>query len=378
MLYATIIRCPVFGGNVASFDASKTKAIAGVRNVVQISGGVTVVADSLWTALRGREVAEIKWNEGVNANLSSQKIRQTFSDLAQKSGAVARNDGNEEALSQATKKIEAVYECPFLAHATMEPMNCTADVRKDSCEVWAPTQDPSWIREEAARICGFSEQSVIVHVTLLGGGLGRRIEPDYGVEAVEVSKAVGAPVKVVWSRQDDIQHDAYRPASYHRISVGIDQREKLSAWSHRIVSPSIIGQHWPGDGRVRDGLDRQAVAGASNLPYAIPNMHVDYVMANTPVPVGWWRSVYDSQNAFVNESFLDEVAHALGKDPHALRRELLAQEPPLPHRTRFGRGRIQLGQADTKRTGTWNCCCTNHLVVGWRKSLKFPLLKMGM
>lgn len=328
MLIAVVARCPVFGGKVASFDATNAKAIPGVRHVVSIKSGVVVAADSFWQAMQGRRALEIKWDEGPNATLSTAGIRKLFEDLAQKPGATARNDGNTaSALNSSAKKIEAVYEVPFLAHATMEPMNATADVRKESCEIWAPTQFPDFIIGAAAEITKLKREAIKMNITLLGGGFGRRIEPDYGIEAVQISQAIGAPVKVVWTREDDMHHDFYRPTSYHRLSAGFDEKGQVTSWKHHIVAPSIVGQRWPET--IKNGLDEQTVEGIATMSYGIPNVSVEYSMANTAIPTGWWRSVYNTQNAFVQESFLDEVAAATGKDPYELRRNLLSKSPEL-------------------------------------------------
>ncbi len=323
MLVATVARCPVFGGKVKSFDATKAMAVKGVRHVAQVPSGVAVVADSTWAAMQGREALAITWDEGPSAGLDSAGIRKMFEESAKKTGMVARSEGDAAgALAAAAKKLEAIYEFPFLAHATMEPMNCVADVRKDGAEIWAPTQSPQWAQGDVAKLLGLPEEKVKVHTTLLGGGFGRRAMPDFVVEAAHVSKAAGAPVKVVWTREDDMQHDFYRPASYHRVGAGIDSSGRLVAWTHRLVAPSVIAQVF---GIQPKAGEADAVDGAAQLPYSVPNLLVDYVMVNTAVPVGWWRSVYNSQNPFVNECFLDEVAAAAGKDPYEFRRQLLPE-----------------------------------------------------
>jgi len=325
MLFAVVARCPVFGGKLARFEAARTKAVKGVRAVAQISSGVVVVADSTWAALEGRKALDVTWDEGPHAALSSAEISRRFAKVASGPAAVAREDGDvEAALRRATRKLEAVYEVPFLAHATMEPMNATAHVRPGSCEVWAPTQFPALAQQVAGKIAGLPPEMVKVHITLLGGGFGRRAEGDFVADAVEASKAVGAPVQVLWTREDDTQHDVYRPASYHLLRAGLDADGRLIAWSHRVVAPSISAQRGE---KLEGGLDTSAVDGAANLPYAIPNLRVEYVMANTPVPTGYWRSVYASQTAFANECFLDEIAATAGKDPVELRRTLLNKTP---------------------------------------------------
>jgi isoquinoline 1-oxidoreductase beta subunit len=325
MLFAVVARCPVFGGKPARFDATRAKAVKGVRTVVPISSGVAVVADSTWAAFEGRKALDITWDEGPDAALTSAEISRMFAKLAAGPAAVAREEGDAEAaLKRAARTLEAVYEVPFLAHATMEPMNATASVRPGFCDVWAPTQFPSLAQQIAGKIAGLPPEKVTVHITLLGGGFGRRAEGDFVADAVEASKAAGAPVQVLWTREDDVQHDHYRPASYHVLRAGLDGEGRLIAWTHRVVAPSISGQRGE---KLEGGLDRSAVDGAADLPYAIPNLRVDYVMANTPVPVGYWRSVYASQTAFANECFLDEIAAAAGKDPVELRRDLLSKAP---------------------------------------------------
>jgi isoquinoline 1-oxidoreductase beta subunit len=326
MLVAVVARCPVFGGKVAKFDATKAKAVPGVRQVVQISSGVAVVATGYWPAKRGRDALEITWDEGPNAQATSAGISQLLHQQADKPGAVARHDGDAAAaLAAAATKIEATYELPFLAHATMEPMNCTAHVRADGVDIWAPTQFQTGAAGMGAGIGGVPLDKVKVHTTYLGGGFGRRFELDFIQEALETSKAAGAPVKVVWSREDDIQHDVYRPACVHRLRAGVDGGGTLVAWTHRIVAPSIMARVFPG--MVKDGLDGEAVEGGVGMPYAIPNVHVDYLMPDTGVPVGFWRSVNNTFNGFAVESFVDELAAAAKQDPYQFRRALLAKAP---------------------------------------------------
>jgi isoquinoline 1-oxidoreductase beta subunit len=320
MLVATVARCPVFVGKVKSFDAVRARAVPGVRHVLEVPSGVAVVADTTWAAFQGREALTVEWDEGPDAALDSAAIRRIFTAKLDETAAVVRNEGDAAAaLGGVVKRLDATYELPFLAHAPMEPMNCTAHVRADEAEIWAPSQAPQWAKQAVAGALGMPPEKVVVHIPLVGGAFGRRLLFDFAVEAAQVAKAVGVPVKVVWSREDDMQHDFYRPASLHRLSAGLDASGTVVAWSHRIVAPSIMGQIFPEE--KQDEPD--AVDGAAQLPYGIPNVHVDYVMANTAVPVGWWRSVYNTQNAFANECFLDEVAAAAGVDPLELRRRLL-------------------------------------------------------
>jgi isoquinoline 1-oxidoreductase beta subunit len=321
MLYAAVQRCPVFGGKVARFDAEAAKASPGVRAVVPISTGVAVVADSTWSALKGRDALRIEWDEGPGAAESSETLRKQFDDLSLQPGKTLRDDGDAAgALEKSARKLEAVYELPFQAHATMEPQNATAHWQNDRVEVWAPVQTPSMALPDIAKAAGLPPEAVTLHITFLGGGFGRRINADYAAEAVEISKTAKVPVKTVWTRADDLQHDFYRPASYHRIKGGLDAKGRIVSWQHRIVSTSISAYYDPATANPED----EERGGASDLPYAIPNVRVEYAPARSVVPRGWWRSVESSFNAFVVESFLDELAAAARKDPLALRRALLA------------------------------------------------------
>jgi isoquinoline 1-oxidoreductase beta subunit len=322
MLYASLMRCPVFGGKVADFDAAKAKAIPGVKQVVPISNGVAVVADNTWSAMEGRRALQIRWDEGPRANTSSASIRKMFADLAEKPGAVARKQGDVEAgMAGAAKKIEAVYEAPYLAHAPMEPLNCVAHVRPDGCEVWASTQIQTAAQGIAAQVTGLPPEKVQVHTMYLGGGFGRRGGSDYIGEAVEIAKAVGEPIKLTWTREDDLQHDMYRPASYTRFAAALDSEGWPVAWSARVACPSFGG--------LRNGVDRTGVEGIADILYGIPNIQVEYHAADAGIPVSYWRSVGYSQNTFFTESFVDELATAGGKDPLELRRRLLAKSPRL-------------------------------------------------
>ncbi|PYO69782.1 MAG: twin-arginine translocation pathway signal protein [Gemmatimonadetes bacterium] len=326
MLVAVVARSPVFGGKVTSFDAAKTKAVPGVRQVVQISSGVAVVADGYWPAKKGRDALAVTWDEGPTASVSSATIAQLFGQRAEQAGAVARHGGDPDGtLGSAPAKVDAVYDLPFLAHATMEPMNCTAHVRADGVDIWAPTQFQTGAQGFGAKIGGVTPDKVKVHTTYLGGGFGRRFELDFIQEALETSKAVGAPVKVIWSREDDIRNAQYRPANHHRMRAGLDANGQPVAWTHRIVAPSIMARVFPDT--VKNGLDEEAVEGGVGMPYAIPNVHVDYLLTDTGIPVGFWRSVNNSYNAFAVESFIDEVAHAAKKDPYEYRRDLLGKAP---------------------------------------------------
>jgi isoquinoline 1-oxidoreductase subunit beta len=326
MLHAVVARCPVFGGSVRSFDDSKAKAVSGVKQVVQISSGVAVIANNTWSAMEGRRALQITWDEGPNASNSSAAISKLYRERAEQPGAIARKDGDADAaLASATKKVEAAYEVPFLAHATMEPMNCAAHMRADGCDIYAPTQFQTFSQMTGAKITGLKQEQVRIHTTYLGGGFGRRAEQDFIAEAVELSKAAGAPVQVTWPREDDMQHDFYRPAAYTKLTAGLDADGWPVAWKSRIISPSIMSRFFPGS--VKNGLDSSSVEGHADAKYAIPNFFVDYVLTEAGVPVGFWRSVGNSQNGYIVECFIDELAKAGGKDPFEFRRKLLANAP---------------------------------------------------
>jgi len=328
MLHASVEHCPVFGGKVASFDATKAKAIPGVKDVIQIPTGIAVVADNTWTAFQGRKALDIKWDEGPNAAVSSASIRKSFQDACETPGVVSRKEGDAAAaLASAAQKIEAVYEAPYQAHATMEPMNGTADVRADGVDLWVPTQFQTPSQGIAAGIAGVKPESVKVHTTYLGGGFGRRGWSDFVAESTIVSKAMGTPVQVTWTREDDTQHDYYRPASYIKMSAGLGADGKPTAFTARVACDSIMSWFFPGS--ITNGLDSSSVEGVSDIGYDIPNILVDYHLMKGPIPMGFWRSVGASQNGFFSEGFVDELAAAAKKDPYEFRRDLLAKQPRL-------------------------------------------------
>lgn len=326
MLVAVVQRCPVFGGQLKKFDAAKARAVRGVVQVVAIHSGVAVVANGFWAAQRGRDALRVDWDEGVNAKLNSAAIRKKLEGALKKKGVVARSEGDvPKVLKTAARRIEALYEVPYAAHVCMEPMNCTALVKKDSCELWVPTQAQTSTQFVAAQITGLPADKVKVNTTFLGGGFGRRAEQDFVAEAVQLSMAMGAPVKLMWTREDDMRHDYYRPATLNRLTAALDADGKLLAWQHEIAGPSIMARVFPG--AIKNGIDNTSVEGAANLPYAIANLQVSWTMENGAVPVGFWRSVGSSQNAFITECFMDELAAAAGKDPYEFRRALLAKHP---------------------------------------------------
>lgn len=344
-LVAVVARPPVFGGRVESVDDAAALAVPGVRAVVRIAAGVAVVADNYWAADQGRRALRVRWSEGAVAALDDAAVWRRLTALAEGPGRRVQQEGEAAAaLAGAVHRVEAEYRLPFLAHATMEPMCCTADVRADHVTIWAPTQfqaGPRYLagggaRGVAAREAGVSPDEVEVITTFLGGGFGRRSEQDFVREAVQVSKAVGRPVRVIFSREDDLRHDFYRPASLHRLTGGLDASGRPVVWRHRIVSPSITARFIPGAvpdavahlaGPLRGGVDDSAVEGIRELPYAAGALEISYAQADLGVPVGYWRSVGHSGNAFVVESFVDELAAAAGADPVAYRRALLTAAP---------------------------------------------------
>lgn len=351
MLTCSIVRCPFIGGSVKSYEDSLVKKSPGVRYIIKLPYGLAVVADTYWQAKKAAELLTVVWNEGELGALSSASIRGQFEAGAKDGGKKIRHEGNIPKLGKASKEIiDAVYETPYLAHATMEPQNCVASVTKDFCEVWAPTQTPGLCMEVARDITGFSTDKIKIHTTSIGGGFGRRLLADFVAEAVTIAKEVPAPVKIIWSREDDFHHDFCRPASYNLMSGGIDKSGMPLYWKHLIVSPSILSYFIPQamsammpawipvcigksiGGAVGSGFhgliaDDTATEGAKDLTYRIPNIQVDYHQVDPGVPVGFWRSVGHSHQAFMVESFIDELAHLAGQDPYKYRRKLLAAHP---------------------------------------------------
>jgi len=324
MLIARIVKCPVFGGTVAAFTADKANAVPGVQHVVRISSGIAVVADTYWAASKGVQALEVKWDEGKLATLNSAGILKHYAELAEQPGKIARNDGDALGALKGAKTIERVFQVPFLAHATMEPMNCTADVRPDGCDVWVPTQGQTASHQAAIAASGLSADKVKIFTTYLGGGFGRRGEADFVTDAVETSKAVGKPVKVVWTREDDMQHDFYRPVTYVKMSAAVDAAGKPVAFMMRMVQQSLMKRI---GGLPDSGIDYISLEGAASLPYDIPNIRVEYTETDPGIPYGFWRSVGASVNGFVVEGFIDEMAAAAGEDPFEFRRARLSKHP---------------------------------------------------
>ena len=322
LLYAAMVHCPVFGGKVASFDGTKAKAVAGVKDVVQTSRGVAVVADSTWAAMQGAKQLSVQWDEGAGASVSSASIRQMFVDRVKEPGGVARKEGDAAAgLAKAAMKIDAVYEVPYLAHAPMEPQNATVHFKGDSAEVWASTQSPTTTRAVVAQALGLAPEKVNVNTLFIGGGFGRRGEGelDFVLDAAEVAKQMNVPVKVAWTREEDMQHDYYRPASYVEFSGGVDAEGWPAVLQAKICCPSFSF--------IRDGVDGTAVSGLANVAYDIPDIYVDWREGKTIVPVSYWRGPGANQNTYFLESFFDELCVLGGKDPLEARRRLLSMNP---------------------------------------------------
>jgi isoquinoline 1-oxidoreductase beta subunit len=332
MLTAVVARAPVFGGKVVSFNADQAKTIPGVVNVVQVPSGVAVIAKGFWPAKLGREKLEITWDDGPGAGISTVEMRAQYSAMSKTPGLVARKVGDPTAaLAGAAKTITAEYEVPYLAHCMMEPLNTVVDLHEDRCEVWTGSQFQTGDRAAAAKVAGLKPEQVTLHTMLLGGGFGRRanVASDFVTEATEVAKAAKAPVKVVWTREDDIRGGWYRPMWYDHFAAGLDASGNPVAWTHTIVGQSILtGTMFESFG-VQKGIDSSSVEGAADILYGIPNLQVELHSPKNEVPVQWWRSVGHSHTGFSVEAFLDEVAHAGGKDPYQLRRTLLADQPRM-------------------------------------------------
>lgn len=330
MLYATVVTCPVFGGTLTRYDFNAIKNRPGVKAAVEIPNGVAIVADSFWRAKTALEAMPVEWDFGEHATANSAAFRQAFHTALDKEGVVAKEQGNTlAALKDAARVVEAEYEAPYLAHATMEPMNCTAHVTPERVDVWVGTQNPEGALAAAAEISGVAPENVYVHNCFLGGGFGRRFYNDDVRQAVAVAKAVGKPVKLLWTREEDMRHDFYRPTSALRFRAGLDAKGVPTAFFNRSVTHSILAWFRPDD--VKSGIDRTSVEGLANMPYDFANYRIEHLIQNTHVPVAFWRSVGSSQNAFALESFIDELAHAGGKDPAVLRRQLLQNHKDWLH-----------------------------------------------
>jgi isoquinoline 1-oxidoreductase beta subunit len=326
MRIAAVAASPVVGGKLRGVDDTRARQIKGVREIVRIENAVAVVADDTWAAKRGLSALKLDWDEGVNAGFSNQTLIARMEQASSSDGVIAQTIGDAPAALRADgKHVEAHYELPFLAHATMEPMNCTVHVTADSCDVWVGTQVPARAQETAAALTGLPQDKVKIHVQYLGGGFGRRLEVDYVTQSVAFAKQVQGPVKFIWSREEDIQHGIPRTYYLNRLDAMLDANGMPLAWTHKITGAAVMARYLPRT--FRNGVDPDAVNGAINLLYSIPNVRVNYVRYETPMPIGKWRGVGPTHNVFVVESFVDELANAAGKDPYEYRRALLANQP---------------------------------------------------
>ncbi|OSJ09358.1 aldehyde dehydrogenase [Bradyrhizobium canariense] len=327
MRVAAVAIAPVLGGKSKALDEKAALAVKGVRQVVNIDEAVAVLADHMGAAKKGLEAAAIAWDDGPNGKISSADIVKQLEEESKNPGAVARKVGDVgKAIAEAAQRVDAIYQVPFLAHAAMEPMNCTVHLQKDRCDIWVGTQAPTITQAQVAELTRLPMDAIKIHNHLIGGGFGRRLEADGTILAVKIAKHVDGPVKVIWSREEDIQHDMYRPYYLDRLSAGLDAAGKPVAWMHRIAGSSVMARYYPP--YFKDGLDPDAIEAAAEPPYALPNVHVDFVRVEPPgVRTSWWRGVGPTHNVFVVESFIDELAHAAKQDPVAYRKGLLGHNP---------------------------------------------------
>ncbi len=326
MYYAALSRCPAFGGSVKSFDASKAKSLPGVLDVVQISNGVAVIADSTYHAFNGRDALIIDWEMGPNGKTNSEDIRNEMLSHLKSEGAEFENRGDINVIQEDEKQLEAVYEVPFLAHAPMEPMNCVAKFEKGKAELWAPTQNAQNAKSEVAKALGLSEDAVTVHITLMGGAFGRRLVSDFAVESAEIAKVSGKPVKLTWTRSEDMKGGYYRPPSMHSLKGSVTKEGKPLKFSHHVIAPSITQMRF---NKNLTAEKSEIKEGTVNLEYQIPNLRITGSLIPTHVPISWFRAVYNTQNPFAVESFIDEMAYAAGKDPYLFRKEMLPSDSRL-------------------------------------------------
>ncbi len=330
MLTVLVARSPVFGGKVKRFDATEARKVPGVQGVYQVPTGIAVAASGFWPAKTARELLEIEWEEGAGAGVSTARMREDYRALARTPGLTARKDGDAgAALKSAQKSVTAEYEVPYLAHAAMEPLNVVVDLRADRCTIWTGTQSQTMDRAMAAKTAGLKPEQVEIHTTFLGGGFGRRANPvsDFVIEAVQVAKAIGKPIKVVWTREDDTRGGHYRPMWSDYIEAAIGRDGRPVAWKHTIVGQSITAGTPFEAFMTKDGIDVTSVEGAATIPYSIPNVEVGLHSPKNQVPVQWWRSVGHSHTAFVVETMMDELAHLAGQDPVQYRLALLDKSP---------------------------------------------------
>ena len=358
MKFAVLAQSPVFGGKLASIDEAKAKAVPGVTQVVRLDDAVAIVASHTWAAKQGLAAADVQWDPGPNAKLSQADIVAQLASASEKPGVVARHEGDTvAAMAGAARKIDAIYEQPFLAHATMEPMNCTVRMTKEGCDIWTGTQVPGLTQAAVMKLTGLQREQVRIHNHLLGGGFGRRLEYDGTVRAVQIAQHVSGPVQVIWTREEDIQHDLYRPYYYDRISAGLDAQGRPVAWSHRIAGSSIVARYNPG--WMKGGLDPDAVETSANQPYDVGAIHVDYVRQEPPgIRTTWWRGVGVTRGTFVVESFIDELAAQARQDPLAYRLALLGKQPRARAVLQLAAERSRWGTALPAGQGRGIALCT--------------------
>jgi isoquinoline 1-oxidoreductase beta subunit len=334
MLVALLKRPPLFGATVKSYDATKAAAVPGVVKVVQVPRGIAVIAKGFWAAKKGRDAVTVEWDESGAEKRGSSELMKEYRKLAEQPSRSARKEGDAiAAIRGAARRLSASFEMPYLAHAPMEPLDAVVKLTPSGCEIWAGDQFQSLDQANAARTAGLDPQQVSIHTLYAGGSFGRRANPgsDFIVEAVSIAKAYGSdgtPIKLQWTREDDIRGGLYRPMYFHKLEAGLDEEGALTSWRHAIVGQSIL-TNTPFDALVKDGIDATSVEGAANMPYAIPNIDVQLATTEVGIPVLWWRVVGSSHTAFAVESFIDEVAHAAGKDPFAFRRDLIKDHPRM-------------------------------------------------
>ncbi|MDT3694873.1 MAG: xanthine dehydrogenase family protein molybdopterin-binding subunit [Ignavibacterium sp.] len=326
MFYAALSRCPSFGGKVKSFDAGKAKSMPGVVDVVQISNGVAVIADTTWHAFNGRDALIVEWDSGAFANVKTEDIRNDMIKHINKEGSEFESRGNIKTDIDDEIKLEAMYEVPFITHAPMEPMNCVAKYQNKKAELWTPTQNAQNAQSEVAKALGIAESDVTVHITLMGGGFGRRLVNDYAVEAAEISKACGKTVKLTWTRQEDMKFGFYRPPSINILKGSVTKDGKPAKFYHHVIAPSIMQMRF---NKNLTAEKSDIAEGTVGLQYQIPNIKIEGTLIPTHVPISWWRAVYNSQNPFAVESFIDEMAYTAGKDPYLFRKEMLPADSRL-------------------------------------------------
>jgi isoquinoline 1-oxidoreductase beta subunit len=327
MAIAAVAISPAFGGRLKSLNEAAALAVSGVRQIVRLDNAVAAVANDTWAAKKALAAAAIQWDDGPNGQVSTAQIIRQLEEASARPGAVARHDGDpDRAMASAAQVVEAVYQIPFLAHAAMEPMNCTVHMQKDSCDIWVGTQVPTLTQVQVAELTGLPKRAVRVHNQYLGGGFGRRLEPDGNLLAARIARHVDGPVKVVWSREEDIQHDMYRPCYLDRMSAALDVHGNPVAWKHRLCGSSVYSRYH--SNLIKNGIDPDAVAGAAQPPYELTNIHVEFVRVEPPgIPTSLWRGVGPTHNIFVVESFIDELAHAAKRDPVEYRKSLLTRNP---------------------------------------------------